>query len=118
MKQLLVMLLIALAATTMTAQLPIEGAWNTGKENTIVVLKKIGDNFVGTVLSSDNGKMKIGKKLIRDLQYRKGEWQGELYAPKKDKWVDATFEKKGTELVIKIGSGIRSKKVVWKEVRQ
>lgn len=117
MKQLFVILLVAFTTISVTAQLPIEGAWNTGKENTIVVLKKVGDNFVGTVRSSDNGKIKIGKQLVRDLQYRKGEWQGELYAPKRDKWVDATFEKKGTDLEITVGSGIRSKTITWKEVK-
>lgn len=118
MKKIFVFLLVAFTTTSMMAQLPIEGAWNTGKENTIVVLKKIGDNFVGTVFSSDNQKIKIGKTLVRDLQYKKGEWKGELYAPKRDRWVDATFEKKGSDLVIKAGSGMRSKTIVWKEVKQ
>lgn len=110
------MLLIAFSAVTMNAQ-SIEGAWNTGKENTVIVIKKVGSSYVGTTLSSDNAQVKKGKKLIKDVKASGKVWKGKLYAPKKKKWMDATFAPKGDKLKITIKSGMMSKTIEWKKAK-
>ncbi len=104
-------LLLSLAG--MQAQTAPTGVWNTGEDNTLVEITKVGGSYVGKLISSDNPDAKIGNLLLKDLKSVGGEWKGQLYAPNRGAWYEATVEAKGDRLVIKVGSGFMSKTIEW-----
>ena len=93
-------------------QSPI-GIWNTGKDNTKVEILDDDKSKVGTIISSDNVKANIGKRLIKDIQLVDGKWQGKLFADKKGKWMDAVFKIKDNSLHITVKKGLMSKTIKW-----
>ena len=95
----------------------LEGLWNTGKENTIITIHQEDGNMLGEIVSSDNPKAKPGTNLIKDLKKDGEVWKGRLFAPKKRKWVDATFTRQGDNLNVLVKVGFSSNSVDWKLVR-
>ena len=98
----------------MNAQQSIKGIWNTGNQNTKIKIKEVNGKMIGVLSSSDNKKAKIGAKIIKDIQSKKGVWKGKLFAAKKRKWVDAVFKRKGNKLKITVSAGLISKTIEWK----
>ncbi|MEO1484954.1 MAG: hypothetical protein AAFU57_04350 [Bacteroidota bacterium] len=116
MKNLLI-LAIFFGTLSINAQETIEGLWNTGKENTIVEIKKNNDSYEGVIVSSENSKAPVGKKLIKDVVETNEGYTGKLYAAKKDKWMDANFVVKEEILVLEVGSGLRKKSIEWEKAK-
>ena len=114
MKQLSIILFILFSTLSINAQQPIEGIWNTGKENTKIEIKKSNNEIEGTILSSDNVKAPVGKLMIQEVVEKNGVFKGKLYAIKKGKWVDAEFTPKENSLEITIKVGFMSKTINWK----
>jgi uncharacterized protein (DUF2147 family) len=116
MKKLSIVFAFLFLSIGLYAQESIEGVWNTGKENTTVEIKSTEKGLEGGILSSDNAKAKIGLLIVKNLKQEKGLYKGKLYAVKKRKWLDATFEKKGATLEIVVSSAWGSKTIEWELV--
>ena len=104
-----------LSIISLHAQTAPTGVWNTGTDNTKIEIAEADGSYVGTLISSDNEKAKVGKQLLKDIELDGETWKGKLYAPKKGKWIDAVLEEKGEELLITVGSGFMSKTLEWKK---
>ena len=117
MKALSVLLFVLFAAISVDAQAVISGTWNTGTDNTKVEIKKVGDKYIGEVVSSDNSKATKGKQIVKDVTFQKGEWKGKIYVAQKGKWADAKFVRKNDTLEVIIYSGWASKTVTWEKVK-
>lgn len=102
-----------LSIISLQAQKAPTGVWNTGSDNSQIEITEVDGSYVGTLISSDNAKAKIGKQLIKDLESDGKTWKGKLFAPKKGKWLDATIQEKGNQLLITVGSGFMSKTLEW-----
>lgn len=113
MRYLSVLFFVVFTTLFVNAQQTIEGLWNTGTDNTTIEISKLDGTIVGKTYSSDNSAIKKGKVIIKDVTSKKGVWQGKLYAAKKEKWLDATFVKKGNKLVVTISSGLMSRTIEW-----
>lgn len=116
MKKISIVFAFLFLTATLYAQQSIEGVWNTGKENTTVEFKRTDKGLEGAILSSDNAKAKIGLLIVKKLKKEKGLYKGKLYAVKKRKWLDATFERKGATLEILVSSAWGSKTIEWELV--
>lgn len=115
MKQLSVLLFVLVAAISANAQTAISDSWNTGKDNTIIEIKKVSDRYVGEIVSSDNSEAIVGKQIVKGVQSVKGVWKGKIYVAKKGKWADAKFVRKADTLEVTVYSGWLSKTVRWKK---
>lgn len=104
---------LLLFAFGLSAQTTPIGVWNTGAQDTKVEISEANGAYVGNIISSDNSEVKIGKQLLKDLKPAGEGWQGKLYAPKKEQWLDAKLQEKGNHLMITVGSGWMSKTLEW-----
>lgn len=102
-------------ALSMNAQQSLAGIWNTGKDNTKIEISSTDDVYNGTVVSSDNDKVKIGNQFLKDVKWVDGKWKGKLYSPKKDKWYTAVLEETGDQLLVKVKAGMTSRTLEWKK---
>ncbi|MEM7104455.1 MAG: hypothetical protein AAF502_15065 [Bacteroidota bacterium] len=110
----IVLILGILCSTlTMNAQQSLNGIWNTGKENTKIEISEVDGVLEGKIFSSDNPNVKIGKVLLKDIKSVKGEWQGKLFAAKKEKWMDTVIKENGNQLLITVKAGIMRKTLEW-----
>lgn len=116
MKNLFVILTISLFVSNLFAQSDLSGTWYTGAANTLVKIHTLEGEVFGEIVSSDNPKAKIGKKIIKDLKQEDSNWEGKLYAAKKKEWYDAEIELKDDYLEITISVGYFSKTSKWKKV--
>ena len=80
-----------LAIIGLNAQTSPIGVWNTGTDDTKVEIAEADGSYVGSIVSSGNSKVKIGKQLLKDIKVDGKGWKGKLYAPKKGKWFDAVL---------------------------
>lgn len=113
MTKTIALLVLILSASGLVAQTPLTGVWNTGTDNTRVEITDTDGTILGTIQSSDNERAPIGRILIKDVVRDDGEWEGQLFAPKRQEWFDATFQVEGDVLEITIGSGFLSRTVEW-----
>ncbi|MEO0723256.1 MAG: hypothetical protein AAFZ63_01860 [Bacteroidota bacterium] len=113
MKFSLLMSCFLLSILSMNAQQSIAGVWNTGNDNTKIEITEVDGVYEGRIFSSDNDKAPIGKRLLKDVQLVDGEWQGKLYAAKREEWMDAVLEATGDELAITVKAGWVSRTVEW-----
>ena len=110
MKSLVFLLFLT---TSVYAQDMNEGIWLTGEDGTKVETYLKNGEWFGKLISSDNLKAPIGTDILRHIVLVNGEWKGQIYAIKRDKLVDATFEPADETIVIKISKGLFSKKLEW-----
>jgi len=118
MKKTALLFLIAFTAFTASAQEAIEGLWNTGTQNTIVEIKPQKDELKGFIQSSDNSDVEIGKLLIKDIEKKGKVYEGQLYAIKRSRWVNATFKPNGDRMTVTVSVGPRSKTIEWVKAEQ
>lgn len=118
MKYVATIALVLAMTFSLSAQTDIIGVWKVGEDNTKVEFYQKEQGVIdGKIISSDNPKAKIGKNLVKDVQYKAGEWKGKVYSPKKKKWYDATLERKQDKLEVAISVGFFSKTMEWKNVK-
>jgi len=110
----LVCLISILSFAKVIGQEPIEGIWNTGKENTKVEIKLEDDQYTGTIMSSDNSKAPLGKLLLKEISTNKP-YRGKIFVARQKKWFDAEFTPADDTLTVKIMVGFRSRTVEWKK---
>lgn len=113
MKTIASIFVLLLSLAGLHAQTAPAGVWNTGQDNTLVEITNVEGRYIGKLISSDSPDAKIGNLLLKDLKSVGGVWKGQLYAPKRGAWYDATVEAKGDRLIIKVGSGLTSKTITW-----
>lgn len=113
MKNITFVFVFLLGAISINAQ-SIEGLWNTGKENTIVKIKKVDNLYEGAIYSSDNSNAPIGKLIVKDIEKKEGTYIGKIYVDKKRKWYNAEFIRTGNKLKVTVSSGLMDKTVDWK----
>lgn len=114
MKKISAFFVLLFGAISLNAQ-SIEGYWNTGKENTIISIKKVNSDYEGTIHSSDNPKAQIGKVLVKDLVKSGDTYIGKIYVIDKMEWYNAEFEPKNEKLDITVSSVLGKKKIEWKK---
>ena len=114
MKVTAVLFMLLFGAISLNAQ-SIEGFWNTGKENTIINIKKVNSNYEGTIYDSDNSNAQIGKVLVKDIVKNGDTYKGKLFVIDKGEWYNAEFEPKNEKLVITVSSGFGKKEIEWKK---
>lgn len=115
MKSITFVFVFLLGAIAINAQ-SIEGLWNTGKENTIVKIKKVDNLYEGAIYSSDNSNAPIGKLIVKDIEKKEGTYIGKIYVDKKKKWYNAAFIRTGNKIAITVSAGLTEKTVEWKLV--
>ena len=115
MKKVIIILFAFFASLSVNAQESIAGIWNMGEDNTKIEITENNGAFFGKILSSDNTEAKIGKQILKDVKFSKGEWKGKLYAAKKGEWYDAVIKEKGDQLDVTIKVGWMSKTLKWKK---
>jgi hypothetical protein len=113
MKNFILFFGLLFLSISLNAQESIEGIWDTGQDNTKIVII----NSSGKIHSSDNEKVIIGKLLVKELKKIDNSWKGKLYLIKRNKWVDAIFVHKGNFLNVTISSGWQSKTLKWTKVK-
>ena len=107
------LLVFSLCSVMNYAQSDLSGAWDMGEQNTVLKMELENDIYIGTIISSDNPKVDIGKLIVKDVKQNKGIWQGKLYAVKKDNWMDAEFSPENDKLSVKVKAGFMSKTLMW-----
>ena len=83
------------------------------KDGTVVNIKKVGNIFEGFVKSTESEADIVGKKVIRDIKPTKNGFEGEIYAIKMDKWLDAKFKPNGDIMEVKASLGFVSRTMEW-----
>jgi len=94
-------------------QTGIEGRWNTGKENTIIQITKVNDQWEGRTVSSDEKRLKLDLLVMRNLEKKNGHWKGEFYIFRIKKWANITLMPEEDELEVKVSYGLMSKQLTW-----
>lgn len=113
MKPLILTSFLLLLALKTQAQKSIEGVWQTGKDNTIIHVQNIQNEWNGKVVSSDNENASPGKLVIRNMVWNGEIWEGEFYVPPLDSWLDATMEPEGNQAEVTVYVGWFSKSLTW-----
>ncbi len=113
MKKALTLFALLCTFCSLTAQQPMEGIWQTGKDNTTIKIIHLNDEWVGQIMSSDNSKATTGTQMIKGLKKQGKGFAGQLYVFRYNRWVDAFFEPKGNSLFVTVSSGFRSKTIEW-----
>ncbi|NME68092.1 DUF2147 domain-containing protein [Flammeovirga aprica] len=107
------LLFILITSITAFAQTDIEGTWDMKKDGTIVTIKKADSIFEGFVISTESEADIVGKKVIRDIKPTKNGFEGEIYAIKLDKWLEAKFKPDGDIMEVKASLGFVSRTMEW-----
>ncbi|HMB59022.1 MAG TPA: DUF2147 domain-containing protein [Xanthomonadales bacterium] len=99
--------------SALAAEPGLDGNWQTGEDNTVVSVSAQDGVYTGKLVSSDNPKAKVGTEILRNVSLVDGVWKGSLYAPKRDKVMDAVITPATDELSIKVSAGLVRKTVTW-----
>ena len=114
MKNLLIIIVALFTTMSINAQ-SLAGVWNIGEDNTKIEITEDNGVFSGKILSSENAEVKVGKQIIKNVKFSKGEHKGQIYAAKKGEWYSAVLKENGGQLDITIKVGWMSKTVHWKK---
>lgn len=114
MKGISVLGLFLLTSTSLMAQNPIIGQWNTGQEHTIIEVIEIEGKIEGRIVESANAKVPIGRCIFKDLYSHPAGVKGKLYSLRKHKWFEATLYPSSNQMKITITTGLAKRTVVWK----
>lgn len=95
------------------AQSDISGIWLTGEENTKIEISESDGVLTGKIHSSENPKAQVGNTMLKNLKQKGNTWTGQLYAAKRDKWVDVTITPKSEALELKVKVGFVSRTIEW-----
>jgi len=109
-------LLMILSSTSIFAQQSLNGVWQTGVDNTKVETYQKNGAWFGKIISSDNSKAKTGTDILRNFKKNGDSWEGQLYAIKKDKLVNAVIKPTESKLLIKVSVGFFTKNLEWLRV--
>ena len=112
MKKIIVLLVVLATVTSAAvAQDEIKGVWLTQEGNSKIEIYQKGDGYYGKIVwlerstdrngnvltdrnSSDNllrNRPLMGIDLLEDLAYKKGNWTGRIYAPKRGETMDVVL---------------------------
>jgi uncharacterized protein (DUF2147 family) len=110
-----ILILIAFIPSLLAAA-PLSGVWNAGEDNTRIETYQKDGAWFGKILSSDNSKAKVGTDILLGFTEADGVWTGKMFAPKRDKTVDATIQSAADELTITVSVGLIKKTLTWTRV--
>jgi len=116
MKKVFFVLAVSLMGISLTAQSNFSGLWNMGVDNTLVKIVQTDGAYCGEIVSSDNPKAKVGTKIIKELKLDKGEWKGQLYSVKRDKWAKVKMKTDEDLLLVTILIRPLKVKLEWEKV--
>jgi hypothetical protein len=109
-------LLMMLSSTSLFAQQSLDGVWQTGVDNTKIETYRKDGAWFGKIISSDNPRAKTGTDILRNFKKNGDLWEGQLYAIKKDKLVNAIITPTENKLLIKVSVGFFTKNLEWLKV--
>ncbi|HAS42206.1 MAG TPA: hypothetical protein DCS93_17145 [Microscillaceae bacterium] len=112
MKSLMIVFFCAVTFS-LQAQSPIDGVWNTRKDNSKIEITQTGDSWTGKLKSSNNKNAKIGKVILKDLKKSGDHWVGKIYVTRRDRWFDVKVFPKSNALELKVNAGFRSRTIEW-----
>mgnify|MGYP006197470369 CR=1 FL=1 len=101
MKILLISLLITIFSSSKTP----EGIWVHKEDTSRIEIYEVNGKLSGKLISSRNPFLETNIEVLKNLEYKDGKWQGELYIPKKKRWVQAILEEKNNLLIIELDLG-------------
>ena len=113
LRNVFTLLVFSLLSLVSYSQSDLTGEWIMGEKNTVVKIELDNDSYSGTIVSSDNPDVEIGKLILKEITNKKDKWKGKLYAAKKKKWMDAEFTVDKNILKVKVKSGFMSKTLEW-----
>lgn len=113
MKHVMIMILISMSCITMSAKDSLAGYWKTNRNNTVVKIESQDDVFTGKIISTEDNENRIGSLIIKDVKLNNGEWQGKIYAPKRNEWYNAKFNVLDDKLTIIITVGFFVRTLEW-----
>ncbi len=116
MKIIAFIVLIIISSLSAIAQEPIEGVWNMCKDNTKIEIYPKDGVWFGEIISSDNHKAKVGTDILLNFKKKGDSWEGQIYAVKKDKLVNAVIEPVDNKLLVEVTAGIFTKNMEWLKV--
>lgn len=94
--------------------LSVEGVWNTNKDKTKIEIKSSLNGIEGRIIESQNKNAPLGKLIVRDLKpINKQSYHGQLYSLKYNRWVNATFTRKQSQLLIHVSTNFQSVHLSW-----
>ena len=112
----LVLLLSLLMPAAAQAGAPVEGRWHTGQKGGVVEIDVEDGVLRGKLVASKDRRAKLGTVILRRFVKRGGVWVGKIYAPKRDRVVDAKLKLNDGEINIEITAGRMQKSVTWTRV--
>ncbi len=98
----------------------IVGSFADKDNGTTVEVYKEKNQYFGkiTMLTNSGGKARVGTILLRNLTYVDNQWNGKIYAPKREQEypVTITLNDPGT-MVLKVDAGMMTRTLTWKRVQ-
>ncbi len=90
-----------------------KGMWVHKEDASRIEIYGDHGKFSGKLVSSRHPFLEPGIEVLKDLEFKKGKWQGKVYISKKKRWVDATLMHKGDLLFIEMDLGYEIRKIHW-----
>lgn len=112
----LILIVVTICSFSVFGQSNLIGTYDTGEDNTKIVISESDGTITGKIKSSDNPKAIIGKVMLKDLRKSGNSWEGKIYAAKRQEWYDAVITSKGNVLEIEISVGFFSKTLEWNRI--
>lgn len=106
MKLLLITLWLSIFSFSKTP----EGIWLHKEDTSRIEIFEVNGKLTGKLISSRNPFIETNIEVLKDLEFKEGKWQGELYIPKKKRWVHAILEEKNNLLIIELDLGYEKQK--------
>ncbi|MEM6294028.1 MAG: hypothetical protein AAGA54_22310 [Myxococcota bacterium] len=100
-------------AMPMAASASVSGRWCTGNDDGVVEVSVRGGVLTGKLVESSSKKAKIGMTILRNFKQVDSVWKGEIFAPRKKGFLDASLVKSGGKLRITVETPRGEKKIAW-----
>jgi hypothetical protein len=75
---------------------PIVARWQTDRPGNIVEVRRVAGGLRGELVASSSPKVPVGTVILRELEEHGEGYQGQIYSPKHDRTVKASFAVEGT----------------------
>lgn len=87
-----------------------EGIWLHKEDTSRIEIYEVNGKLSGKLISTRNPFLETNVEVLKDLEFKDGKWQGELYIPKKKRWVHAILEEKNNLLIVELDLGYDKQK--------
>jgi uncharacterized protein (DUF2147 family) len=113
MKPILFLLLSLLPASSIAADSMVQGVWLTGTNHSKIETYEENGEWFGKLIYSDDSSSEIGTIILRNFKPDGDVWKGQIFAMKRNKIYNAELTPTGSQLIIKVTSGLFSRTLEW-----